>query len=436
MNSKAKFAYVYMILGLILFLFGLISILNYNITQSLSTSSLRSSAFSLTSGNGGNGNTYVAELKRKKSNHTEILILMASISISNNNLQQIGKASDKQGLTNEMDENIYVDFLCRVKNDFLPTNSISSSRVPIKRSISQSDSEDLKPSLSYISRLLLFLLCSSSQVYIGSLISFLLFGVLLVIYGCFNFYQNDIKLNFHTGEYNSRKGSNISNNSEQLNEKAKNMTQKENSYSSNQIHDMSCLDCDWNVFKDKSLGFMQSKSNKNEKNAQLTDWNLSIPNCTNLTTREKSCPFIYDELPDFIMRRVDEKLVGEIVNKIGVSNEMISRNLFEYLSPPPLSLTRSKTAAFSGSTSLTDYPYPPKLPSSPPPSIKRYVKISTTQANKFFNIKKRFDDQLTFESNNYHRFYVNKNFHSKIADNVEINKSKSKKTDQCQYTKI
>lgn len=166
MNRKAKFAYFYMVIGLVLFLFGFLIILNHNLNND----------WKLLGGES-------RSLLKQKYNFTELLIIATrSKSFKSNDL------------------NIYLFLFCQLKYDY---NSIYFDDNPIDLAASfpnynPNSFESLLQTKLFKSEILKnifsFLICSSEKVYISVIVGITILGCLLLCYGCIRFYKYDIKV--------------------------------------------------------------------------------------------------------------------------------------------------------------------------------------------------------------------------------------------------
>ncbi|CAF0933608.1 unnamed protein product [Brachionus calyciflorus] len=151
MNRKAKFAYFYIIIGLLIFLITFLIILNHYTNNDF----LRQN-----------------ELEQNQLNLTHHLIHQLKYS------------------TSSKETNLYLKIYCNLKNSASEnddTENISSEVLDESFYLNIIKSKYFKNFLSY-------LLCSTEKVYFILVFTLCLFGFLLLIYGCVSFYKNDIKL--------------------------------------------------------------------------------------------------------------------------------------------------------------------------------------------------------------------------------------------------
>lgn len=150
MNRKAKIAYAHIIIGLLVFLIGLITILNYILDRNKSESE----------------EDIIHQMKQARKQRKF-------------NLTQ---ASEEDG-----EENLYmfISWYCRQMKSTPHQDDRSTNRVPSSLPFSSS------PMLNSV---ISFLLCSTDTIYLVIIVCLALFGSIVLLYGCIRFYQNDIKL--------------------------------------------------------------------------------------------------------------------------------------------------------------------------------------------------------------------------------------------------
>ena len=165
MNRRAKFAYRYIIIGLVLFLTGLIVFLNQhlNLSKSLkdtSSPSARASQVNLSQ-----------------------LHLFLTKSISHNNRELIHlnwycqiKYSERHAAPHASHESEYVD---SAPPKYLETIEIDLGHSSFVR---------------YTLNIFSFMICSTEIVYLGFIIWVCVFSAILTLFGCVRFYKYDIKL--------------------------------------------------------------------------------------------------------------------------------------------------------------------------------------------------------------------------------------------------
>lgn len=172
MNRKAKIAYAHIIIGFVIFLVGLITILNHmlddNELNSQATTS-RKLALRKLSTDG------VETDLGTKSRRVNLSNLLAPMSTS------LPRRADYD---EEQDVNVYINWYCEMRRQHR-----------IQRD-SGDESGDEKPTArnAILNSVLSFLICSTDTIYLVMLVCLALLGSLVLLYGCVRFYENDIKL--------------------------------------------------------------------------------------------------------------------------------------------------------------------------------------------------------------------------------------------------
>lgn len=163
MNRKAKLAYAYMAIGLVLFIAGSLIIVDRNLNNNEEME-----------------NEHTSEIDKNTFNRSEFLLIAfrsKSLSIT----------------THDFDyENTYWVLLCEIKHKYNLNNELK-----IIKPIFLLDNNLIysRPvGSSYFRKFFIFLICKSDKVYLTTIILSAAFGFVLLCFGCFGFYKYDIKL--------------------------------------------------------------------------------------------------------------------------------------------------------------------------------------------------------------------------------------------------
>lgn len=298
MNRQAKFAYAYMLIGLVLFLIGFVIVLNNNLNDEKGFNELTRSF--------------------RRVNFSELVLIATRT-----------KTQTKDNPYEESeDEKIHLHWFCQLDhshayktNEFETVISNGASKL-ISYGDSSSSSHGKKQTIhiklieSYmLKRVFSFLICSTDKIYFIFIVSLCVFGGILALCGCIRFYKYDIKL--------------LSNPSASLNEvdtpTLENKTSPTELAPSSETKIRADESCFYVLFKYfcgccfcfgkrssptetklKERSFHSNNSLNELAHLNNTNYKKSHSKFGNLTDKvgvEKSCPFIYDELPQFIINK-------------------------------------------------------------------------------------------------------------------------------------
>jgi len=344
MNTKAKFAYVYMIGGLVVFLISILVLINDKFRDLKNSDSENPQSF------------------LKKVNLTVLLIDELKL-----------KLVDSYAHHNEIEEEVYYFWFCDLRRQFTSSLLSSTFYSNIADNSKKSSTRIQVVRASFMKNFLGFFLCSLDTFYFLFLSVFVVLGFFILLYGCVRFYKYDIKM-----LHNRQRASLVSNEKSNENENeqadkvgmitklgnqnqvntivetkdqrksfleetvdkirriARNTRQnctktnlKNNNSEINQQEEISSQDYIELITSNK-----EKQCDQNTNSTNMTDNNLNtsknIINCSEKKPKrkeeegkkdnqnEKECPFIYEELPVFMVKNKDY---------------LVNSNIFENNSP-------------------------------------------------------------------------------------------------------
>lgn len=227
MNRKAKIAYAHIIIGFVLFLIGLVTILNY----SLNSDEFKSHAQTASDGSNKRLNlsellAIVASSKSKQTAASQKFghdTANAHSSSSSSSLASSSFSSTKhQHAQQQLDDdiNIYIYWFCQMKNELSSEPALDKKESPIvpttikttktiasvfahnkqdydaNRDEANSDADEqirlIKSPI--LNSIFSFLICSTDKIYLIMIICLTVLGCFVLLYGCIRFYEHDIKL--------------------------------------------------------------------------------------------------------------------------------------------------------------------------------------------------------------------------------------------------
>lgn len=240
MNRKAKVAYLYMIVGGIVFSVGFFLLLSLNLAE-----------------------WYAKEkLAYQTTNHTQLVLVLR-------NLKYLSTSQNK----NEIDENSYTDWYCLTSHR-IPKYSPDDTGQLIVNNLNA----NIATRFYYTKKFFSLLICSSETINLLLTIVFVTSGSYLIFFGCFSFYVHEIKIN----------------------QPKKTSKTDSNCQAGNFLETNTASFCFPSDEKKNKILNDDLKKNSIEDDESFKDSDNELKIFEKSEKNEKNCPYIYDDLPLFM----------------------------------------------------------------------------------------------------------------------------------------